>query len=64
MTYSWHNISDEYGNKRLRYKNSKEWKAIISTNGSYSYTAINNYIRETLMTNGDLKRIVDCTYKS
>jgi len=53
MTYSWHNISDEYDNKRIRYNNGKEWKDIIFTNGSYSYTDINNYIRETLISNGD-----------
>ena len=55
MTYSWHNISDEYENNRIRYHNSKEWKDIIFTNGSYSYTDINNYIRETLMTHGDFE---------
>ena len=50
MTYSWHNISDEYDNKRIRYHNGKEWKDIIFTNGSYSYTDINNYISEYTMT--------------
>lgn len=53
MTYSWHNISDEYDNKRIRYNNGKEWKDIMFTNGSYSYTDINNYILETLIANGD-----------
>jgi hypothetical protein len=53
MTYSWHNISEEYDNKRIRYNNGKEWKDIIFTNGSYSYTDINDYIRETLISNGD-----------
>jgi hypothetical protein len=53
MTYSWHNISDEYDNKRIRYNNGKEWKDIFFTNGSYSYTDINNYIRETLISNND-----------
>ena len=53
MTYSWHNISDEYDNTRIRYNNSTEWKDIIFANGSYSYTDINNYIRETLISNND-----------
>lgn len=53
MTYSWHNISDEYNNKRIRYNNGGEWKDIIFTNGSYSYTDINNYIIESLIENGD-----------
>ena len=30
MTYSWHNISDEYDNRRIRYNNGKEWKDIFS----------------------------------
>ena len=51
MTNSWHNISDEYGNKRIRYNISKEQKDIIFTNGSYD--DINNYIRETLTANDD-----------
>ena len=53
MTYSWHNISDEYDNKRIRYNNGTEWKDIIFQDGSYSYTDINDYIRETLIANGD-----------
>ena len=53
MTYSWYNISDEYDNKRIRYNNGTEWKDIIFQSGSYSYTDINDYIRETLIANGD-----------
>ena len=53
MTYYWYNINDEYDNKSIRYNNGKEWKDIMFTNGSYSYTDINNYIAETLIANGD-----------
>ena len=53
MTYSWHNINDEYDNWRIRYNNGKEWKDIFFSNGSYSYTDINNYIIEELMSNDD-----------
>lgn len=48
-----YNISDEYDNKRIRYNNGKEWKDIIFPDGSYSYTNINDFIRETLMINDD-----------
>ena len=53
MTYSWHNINDEYDNRRIRYNNGKEWKDIFFSNGSYSYTDINSYIKEELITNDD-----------
>ena len=53
MTYSWHNISEEYDNTRISYNNGKEWKDIIFTNGSYSYKDIDDYIMETLLVNDD-----------
>ena len=53
MTYSWYNISDRHRNKLIRYYNGTEWKDIIFDDGIYSYTDINNYIKETLIINDD-----------
>ena len=55
MTYSWHNVSPDYQNNIISYHNSTEYKKIEFSNGCYDYTELSDYIKETLITNDDLK---------
>ena len=57
MTYSWHNVSPDYQNNIISYHNGTEYKRIEFSNGCYDYTELSDYIKETLITNGDLERI-------
>ena len=53
MSYSWYNIEPSRGNNLIKYYNGIEWKDISFVAGIYSYSDINNYIHDTLLTNGD-----------
>ena len=55
MTYSWHNIKSEYGNKTIKYsKNSgSTWENIEFVDGMYSYDDISEYINQVITENGD-----------
>ena len=55
MTYSWLNVSPDYQNNIISYHNGKEYKRIEFSNGCYDYTELSDYIKETLITNGDLE---------
>ena len=55
MTYSWHNVSPDYQNNIISYHNGTEYKRIEFSNGCYDYTELSDYIKETLITNGDLE---------
>ena len=55
MTYSWHNVSPDYQNKIISYHNGTEYKRIEFSNRCYDYTELSDYIKETLITNGDLE---------
>ena len=54
-TYSWHNVSPDYQNNIISYHNGTEYKIIKFSNGCYDYTELSDYIKETLITNGDLE---------
>lgn len=56
MTYSWFNVSNNYGNNTVKYsKNSGvTWKTITFKNANYSYHNLSEYISQTLEINGDL----------
>ena len=56
MTYSWHNVSPDYQNNIISYHNGTEYKRTEFSNGCYDYTELSNYIKMTLITNGDLER--------
>ena len=47
MAYSWHNITMEYGNNKMKYreKGSDEWTEINFPDGNYSYSDLNEQIR-------------------
>ena len=55
MAYSWHNVSPDYQNSIISYHNGTEYKRIEFSNGCYDYTELSDYIKETLITNGDLE---------
>ena len=55
MTYSWHNINAEYGNKTIKYSkdNGSTWKNINFTDGMYSYDDMSEYINQVISNNDD-----------
>ena len=55
MTYSWHNVGPDYQNNIISYHSGSEYKRIEFSNGCYDYTELSDYIKETLITNGDLE---------
>ena len=55
MTYSWHNVSPGYQNNIISYHNGTEYKRLEFSDGCYDYTELSDYIKETLITNGDLQ---------
>ena len=55
MTYYWHNVNSEYGNKTINYSkdNGSNWKTITFTDGMYSYDDISDYINGVISHNDD-----------
>ena len=55
MTYSWHNINTEYGNKTIKYTkdNGSTWKTITFIDGMYSYDDLSDYINDVITENDD-----------
>ena len=55
MTYSWHNINAEYGNKTIKYSkdNGTTWKTITFVDGMYSYDDLSDYINDVISDNDD-----------
>ena len=55
MTYSWHNINEGYGNSKIQYSpdNGANWKEIIFVDGMYSYSDLDEYIKQVLVIEGD-----------
>ena len=46
MTYSWHNISDQFKNNKIKYSsdNGQNWETINFVHGTYSNSDLNSYI--------------------
>ena len=55
MTYSWHNITDQFGNNKIKYSTDggNTWKTVTFENGMYSYSDINDYLHGIMTSNGD-----------
>ena len=55
MTYSWHNVNSEYGNKTIKYSkdNGSTWKTITFVDGMYSYDDLSDYINGVISHNDD-----------
>ena len=55
MTYSCHNVNNEYRNKTIKY--SKDggsiWKTIAFVDGMYSYDDLSDYINDVISDNDD-----------
>ena len=53
MTYSWHNINAEYGNKTIKYSkdNGANWKTVTFLDGMYSYDDLSDYINQVISDN-------------
>ena len=51
MTYSWHNISENLGNNKIKYTHDggANWTTITFVDGMYSYEDINNYINQYMI---------------
>ena len=54
MTYSWHNISDQYRNNTIKYSpdDGISWETVTFVDGKYTYSDLNDYIRQYMNTKG------------
>ena len=57
MTYSWYNISEFYGNKKIKYSldSGRTFKELTFANGNYSYGDMSSYIAEFLAVNDNVE---------
>ena len=48
MTYSWHNISDQYKNNTIKYSTDggTSWETVTFVDGMYTYSDLNDYIHK------------------
>ena len=48
MTYSWHNISDQYNNNTIKYSTDggTSWETVTFVGGMYTYSDLNDYIHK------------------
>ena len=48
MTYSWHNISDEYQNNQIKYSpdGGTSWETVKFVDGMYTYSDLNDYLHQ------------------
>ena len=53
MTYSWYNIRSSYKNNTIKYTNDRgaNWNTVTFKDGMYSYTDINDYLRQHMEQN-------------
>ena len=54
MTYSWHNITQEYQNNTIRYSHDagSSWNTITFPDGMYSYSDLNDFIHNSMDVDG------------
>jgi len=43
--FSWYNISHEYSNKYLRYRNGRDWERLVLPDGYYNIELLNYYLK-------------------
>ena len=48
MTYSWHNISDQYQNNKKKYSpaGGTSWETVKFIGGMYTYSDLNDYLHQ------------------
>ena len=54
MTYSWHNISDEYQNNQIKYSpdGGTSWETVKFVDGMYTYSDLNDYLHQYMKKKG------------
>ena len=54
MTYSWHNISDQYQNNKIKYSTDggTSWETVKFIDGMYTYSDINDYLHQYMKKKG------------
>ena len=48
MTYSWHNISDQYQNNEIKWSpdGGTSWETVKFVDGMYTYSDLNDYLHQ------------------
>ena len=54
MTYSWHNISDQYKNNKIKYltDGGTSWETVPFIDGMYTYSDLNDYLYQYMKKKG------------
>ena len=54
MTYSWHNISDQYQNNQIKYSpdGGTSWETVKFVDGMYTYSDLNDYLHQYMKKKG------------
>ena len=58
VTYSWYNIRSSYKNNTNKYTNDRgvNWHVVTFKDGMYSYTDINDYLKQYQMMMDNIKK--------
>ena len=56
MTYSWHNISEQYQNNEIKYSpdGRTSWQTVEFVDGMYTYSDLNDYLHQYMKKKGHL----------
>lgn len=59
MTYSWHNVNQNYNNNSLKYShdNGITWNIVTFPDGMYSYSDLNGFLHNTMKTNNHYRTV-------
>ena len=54
MTYSWHNISDQYQKNEIKYSpdGGTSWETVKFIDGMYTYSDLNDYLNQYMKKKG------------
>ena len=54
MTYSWHNISDQYQNNKIKYSpdGGTSWETVTFEDGMYTYSDLNDFLPQYMKKKG------------
>ena len=54
MTYSWHNISDQYQNNQIKYSldGGRSWETVKFVDGMYTFSDLNDYLHQYMKKKG------------
>ena len=54
ITYSWHNISEQYQNKEIKYSpdGGTSWETVKFVDGMYTYSDLNDYLHQYMKKKG------------